>query len=122
MSDLLKKLLTRPHASDVVAEFVRHVKNKVDPSVFACAYMELLRSEDADLRQEATWVATFAASRSWPEMREYVLGRVNEDDRDVLQSKDAEAFYGCWLIMVTNQIKDYWRQYMKAKGDERITE
>lgn len=103
MGDLLKEFLARPHAVQILGEVVRHIKNKVTPSVFAASYLELLRSTDDSVRQAATGVLTFSAARSWSEVREYLLGKVNEDDRDVLHLPEAEVFYNKWRKIVLQQ-------------------
>jgi hypothetical protein len=115
MSDLLKKFLARPETVDILVEFGRHVKAKVAPAIFAAAYCELLRSTDDELRQTSTGVILFASSRTWEEMQELLLGRVNEDDRDALGTPEAKVFYETWLKMVTAQVKNYYDHFMEGQ-------
>lgn len=113
----LKALLARPHASDIITEFARHLRKKIHPSVFATAYLEFLRDEkDNDLRRAAFGVFAFAISRSWAEMRPYLIGKLNEDDRDLLETPEAEHFYTSWLKMVYESVKGYWKDLLEQEG------
>ena len=114
---LLKALLAQPYASDIIAEFARHLRKKVHPSVFATAYLEFLRDEkNHDLRRASFGVFAFAVSRSWAEMRPYLIGKLNEDDRDLLETPEAEHFYTSWLKMVYESIKSYWKELLEQEG------
>lgn len=84
-------------------ESVRHIKDKVSPTEFAVAYLELLRETVAHPEMVA-----FSAARPWEDMREFLLPLVDEDGRDILHTAEAKEFYEAWVAMVSTEI---WLQY-----------
>lgn len=118
MSDLLKQLLARPYATEVIQEFARHIKRKTEPGLFAAAYLELMRSQEEAPRRETTFILMFASSRSWDEIKGYLIGKVTEDDRDILNTPEAKVFYDKWLKMVSKQVAEYYNDLLKDEEGE----
>jgi hypothetical protein len=116
--------LRTPLFQDVLKEWAAHLDRAVetgsDASAFANIYMEFLRDPNNHLmRQTCTRFATFMRARSWEGVYAVMEDAIDPELRPIFAMPEASEFYERFRDIVVGEIRDYWQQFLAAKGAQK---
>lgn len=121
MKAVLNKILGSPLFQDIIDQWKDHIEVGNDPSMFANMYLEWMRDprdEATDTRQACSTFANTMSAKKWPAMLAIIRPHLKGKPASlaILETPEAENFYMGFRFIVCEHIRDYYREYMAARG------
>lgn len=121
MDAIVQDMLRRPFFQSVIDEWALHVGTGSDATTFANMYLEWMRDpSDDEGRKACAAFATYMKPRNWAMMFKVLKPHLKSETAKTFELEAAEEFYESFRAMVTEQIKDYWEQFLAAKQAQNI--
>lgn len=116
MDVIVQDALKDPQLKSIVQEWALHVENGSDATTFANFFMELMRDEgDSKTRKACSGFANYMSPRNWDLMLRSLTPYLDAETVRVFQLPNAGSFYEQFRAIVTEQIKEWFEQFLVAR-------
>jgi uncharacterized protein with von Willebrand factor type A (vWA) domain len=113
-----RDLVASPFMKQVLQEWKLYLVQGADATAFATFYLELMRDDqDAQARKEVTMFLAYARPRTWKWVFRVIKPALEEDVRKAFESPAAAEFYEGWRACVTEEIRKFWEDFLKARSE-----
>lgn len=120
MEQVIRDNLDRPIAREIIKEWANQVKRENNPATFANTYMEWMRDPiDHEGRKATTMFANFMAGHDWAEILAIMAPKLDKETVATFRSAFAEDYYNGFRGMVTEQIRQYWEDFLTERQTKR---